>query len=85
MVNASFVVSPFAIEPGVPVERCFVYAGLVDRLASPDQARDLWEHWGRPRVAWYNGSHVSFLWEKEVRKLLLEAFDSRDMLTHASR
>lgn len=74
------VVSPFAIAPGVPAERCYLYAGLVDRLASPDQARDLWEHWGRPRVAWYHGSHISFLWEAEVKKLLVEAFGSRGFL-----
>jgi hypothetical protein len=77
------VVSPFALDPAVPGERCYVYAGLVDRLASPDHARDLWEHWGRPRVAWYHGGHVSFLWEPAVRELLLEAFGSQGLLRTA--
>ena len=77
------VVSPFAFEPGVPSDRCYLYAGLVDRLASPDHARDLWQHWGRPRVCWYHGSHVSFLWEAEVKALLLEAFEDQGLLTHA--
>jgi len=77
------VVSPFAFPPAVPRERCYLYAGLADRLASPDHARDLWEHWGRPRLAWYHGSHVSFLWEPEVKRLLLEAFKDRGLLPHA--
>ncbi len=67
------VVSPLAIPPRVPRERRFVYAGLADRLASPDHARDLWEHWERPRMAWYDGGHVSFLWEQKVRALVTEA------------
>jgi hypothetical protein len=38
------------------------------------QVRALWEHWGRPRLAWYNGSHLSFAREREVARLLREAF-----------
>ncbi len=68
------VVSPLELKARVPRERRFLYAGLADRLASPDHARDLWEHWEEPRVAWYHGSHVSFLWEPEVKELLLDAF-----------
>ena len=67
----------------MPGERCYLFAGLVDRLANPDQARDLWEHWGRPQVHWYHGSHVSFFWESEVKQLLLEALRSRGLLTHS--
>jgi dienelactone hydrolase len=74
------VVSPFAFAPRTPGERCFVFAGLADRLVSPAQARDLWEHWGRPRVTWYHGSHCSFLWEPEVKALLLEAFEERGLI-----
>lgn len=74
------VVSPFSFDPSVPVERCYLYAGLADRLASPDHALELWDHWGRPRVSWYHGSHVSFLWETEVRTLLLDAFREQGLL-----
>jgi len=77
------VVSPFAFEPRVPADRCYLYAGLVDRLASPAHALDLWEHWGRPRMAWYHGSHVSFLWEAEVKSLLLDALGEQGLLTHS--
>jgi hypothetical protein len=64
----------------VPHERRFLFAGLADRLASPDHARDLWQHWGRPRMAWYHGSHVSYLWEGAVKSLLEEAFRSTQLL-----
>jgi hypothetical protein len=68
------VVSPLAIPPRVPRERRYIFAGLVDRLVPPAVARSLWEHWERPRIAWYAGSHVSFLLEPEVRRFLEEAF-----------
>ncbi|MCZ6782380.1 MAG: hypothetical protein O7G30_03635 [Proteobacteria bacterium] len=73
------LVSPLAIPRRVPRERCFLYAAVADRLASPDQARDLWEHWGRPHLEWYEGSHVSFLWEKTVKSLIVEALDACGM------
>ncbi|MDH3211193.1 MAG: hypothetical protein OEM05_01800 [Myxococcales bacterium] len=67
------VVSPLALPPRVPRERRYLYAGLADHLAPTDHARDLWLHWERPRVVWYHGSHVSFLWEPEVEALVREA------------
>ena len=67
------VVSPLALPPRVPHDRRFLFAGLADHLATPDHARDLWLHWQRPRIAWYQGSHVSFLWEPEVESLVREA------------
>lgn len=67
------VVSPLAMPVRVPRERRFVYAGTADRLAPPEQAWDLWRHWERPHVTWYQGSHVSFLFEPAVRNLLRSA------------
>lgn len=67
-------VSPLAYTPQVPHAGRFLYAGLVDRLTPPDHARDLWLHWDRPRAHFYQGGHVSFLFEPGVRELLREAF-----------
>jgi len=75
------VISPLALEPRIPHERRFLYAGLADRLASPDHARDLWRHWGRPHLTWYSGSHVSFLWESDVRALLKRALSACGLLS----
>ncbi len=76
------VVSPLAMRPQVPYERLFLYACVADRLASPDHARDLWQHWDRPHITWYHGGHISFLWEPEVRALLRKALSTSGLLSH---
>ena len=77
------VVSPLAIDLAVPRERCFLFAGTADRLAPPEQALVLWRHWGRPRLAWYNGSHVSFLVEPEVKNLVREALHATRLVAQS--
>jgi hypothetical protein len=51
------VVSPLAFEPKTAHERRAIYAGIGDRLVSADHPRDLWVHWGRPRIVWTQGGH----------------------------
>jgi len=70
------VVSPLVVEPKIPHDRRFVYAGYADRLAFPDQAQRLWEHWDRPRISWYAGNHVGYLWSGQVSQFLLESLDA---------
>jgi hypothetical protein len=67
------VVSPMSFEPKVPHDRRFVFAGYGDRLAFPEQARLLWEHWSKPRISWYSGNHVGYLWSGQVEKFLSES------------
>ena len=67
------VVSPLALTPRVPRERLSIFGGTADHLVPADQVRDLWKHWGEPRIAWYAGSHVSFPREPEVRFLVDDA------------
>jgi hypothetical protein len=71
------LVSPLAMPARVPRDRLCLFAGTADRLAPPEQAWDLWRHWGRPSVTWYHGSHVSFLFEPAVRELLRETLGPR--------
>jgi hypothetical protein len=68
------VISPLAAPPRVPWPNRYLFGGLADRMVPRRQVRALWEHWQRPRLAWYNGSHLSFGREREVRALLREAF-----------
>jgi hypothetical protein len=70
------VVSPLAMPPRVPRGRRFLYAGACDRLAPPEHAALLWRHWGRPRIAWYAGGHVSFLFEPAVKRLVRGALET---------
>lgn len=71
------VISPLAIPARVPHDRRFIYAGSVDSLVHPSQALALWEHWDRPQMNWYDGSHVSFIWERRVEGIV------RGALAHA--
>jgi hypothetical protein len=77
------LVSPLALAPRVPRERRYVFAGLADRLAPPDHAHVLWEHWERPRIAWYDGGHVSFCWERGVQDFVREALVESGLAGHA--
>ena len=67
------VISPLALRPQVPWNRRFLYAATGDRLVPPATVRALWDHWDRPRLDWYEGSHTSFGWERAVGGLLGDA------------
>ena len=67
------VVSPVRFAPKVAHEARHIYAGYGDRLAFPDQARTLWEHWEHPHIEWYAGNHVGYLWSRPVSRFLGES------------
>lgn len=50
--------SPLTYRPVLPKDRLFVITGLGDRLAPPDQAERLWQHWGHPTLHWFPGNHI---------------------------
>ncbi|MFO0551040.1 MAG: alpha/beta hydrolase family protein [Polyangiaceae bacterium] len=50
--------APLSYRPKLPRERLFIIGGVGDRLAPPRHARLLWDHWDRPRLHWFPGSHV---------------------------
>jgi hypothetical protein len=79
------VISPLAHTPRVPRPKRYLYAGVADRLAPPDHALDLWHHWDHPRCEWYQGGHVSFLWEKNVQDLLREALTASGLASPRRR
>jgi hypothetical protein len=70
------VVSPLSFECRVPHDRRFIYAGVADRMAKPEAAHLLWEHWGEPAICWYAGSHVGFALSREVRRFVSKAVAS---------
>jgi pimeloyl-ACP methyl ester carboxylesterase len=62
LVTRAFAVhSPLNYPAVLPKQRLMVIGGLGDRLAPPDQAVRLWEHWERPELHWYPGSHILHL------------------------
>jgi hypothetical protein len=74
--------SPLALPPRPPTERRWVYAGAGDRMATPAQARRLWDHWDRPELLWYPGGHVSFVWSRSVSAFVRRAVTTAG-LAHA--
>ena len=56
-------------------ERLMVVGGLGDRLAPPEQSLLLWEHWGRPELKWFPGSHVVHFGRAEYLAAMRELMD----------
>jgi len=50
--------SPLNYPALVPKDRRLIIAGLGDRLAPPQQAEALWEHWDRCAFHWFPGNHI---------------------------
>ena len=60
------VISPLALSPKVPHSGRMIFGATADRLVTPDQVRDLWRHWEEPEMVWYQGTHISFMNERDV-------------------
>lgn len=56
--RAVAVTSPLTYPPVVAKDRLMIVGGLGDRLAPPEQSLLLWEHWNRPHLEWFPGSHI---------------------------
>lgn len=55
------VSNPLTYQPVVPKEGLMIVGGVGDRLAPPKHSRLLWEHWERPAIHWFPGSHLLHL------------------------
>ena len=50
--------SPLNYAPLVAKDRRLIITGLGDRLAPPEQAEMLWQHWDRCALHWFPGNHI---------------------------
>lgn len=73
MAEITRVVSPLVLESRVPRDRRYLFAAIADRLVPADQVRDLWRHWGEPRIEWYQGGHLTFPRHPAVGRLIQDA------------
>jgi hypothetical protein len=69
------LISPLAFTPRVTRERRFVYAAIGDRVATPEQAVDLWRHWNEPEILWLQSSHLPAPMLSETRRFVRDALD----------
>ena len=53
--------SPLSYPVKLPKERLLIIGGVGDRMAPPKHARLLWEHWDKPDIHWFAGSHLVHL------------------------
>jgi dienelactone hydrolase len=51
--------SPLAHSLRVPKERILIVAGRGDRVVPPEHPTALWEHWEKPPIHWFSGSHIA--------------------------
>ncbi len=50
--------APLCHAPKVAKAGRLIVAGLADRICTPDQAQALFEHWERPAIHWFPGTHL---------------------------
>jgi hypothetical protein len=75
------MVSPLSMEPKVPPNGRFIYAGVADRIVHPrQQVIQLWEHWGRPDVGWYPGGHTGFFQSRPVQRYVDAALEQSGLV-----
>ncbi len=72
------VVSPLALAPCVPRTQRAIFGAVADRIVPTWQVCELWRHWERPALLWYQGSHLSFALHKTVGTFV------EDRLRHAN-
>jgi len=64
------VISPLAVAPRVPLSNRYLYAAAADRVVPREHVLRLWRHWGQPSLEWFEGSHLSFTWERVINDLV---------------
>ena len=74
------VVSPLAMAVATPKSARAIFAGLGDRMAPPEQARKLWEHWDEPEICWYPGNHIGFFWADKAWKFVDQKFEEKGLV-----
>lgn len=76
------MISPLSLQPKVPPEGRFIYAGLADRIVHPrQQVLALWNHWDRPDVGWYHGGHTGFFEARPVQRYVDTALVTSGLVT----
>ena len=67
---------PLRIEP----RRTLIIAGRGDRIVPPEHPHALWEHWERPAIHWFSGSHLAPFGRDGIVAAVLAHLQRLDML-----
>lgn len=79
------VVAPLEMTPKVAADRRYLVAGTLDGMARPSRhAEPLWEHWGRPPIKWYHGSHAAVFWARGIGTFLDQQWERLGLIEVSS-
>jgi len=51
--------SPLTYARSVEKGRILILAGRGDQIVPPEHPHALWQHWGKPEIHWFSGSHLA--------------------------
>ena len=66
--RAWWIHCPLRFAPRVPPAGRLIVAAAADRITPPDQAQALFEHWERPAIHWFPGTHVGWTGYRQTRQ-----------------
>ncbi|MCE5288408.1 MAG: alpha/beta hydrolase family protein [Nocardiaceae bacterium] len=72
--------SPLNYSPAIPRERRLIITGLGDRLAPPEQAAALWEHWDRCALHWFPGNHLMHISQPDYLRRMTRFMKDADFM-----
>ncbi|MFN8037322.1 MAG: hypothetical protein U0V73_15480 [Acidimicrobiia bacterium] len=75
------LVCPLTFPPLTPRSGRVMYAAIADRMAMPEQAVALWEHWEEPETLWLHASHIGAVFARKTRGFVEAALRSRGIAT----
>jgi pimeloyl-ACP methyl ester carboxylesterase len=80
MRAAFYIHSPLAHPRRIAKERILIAAGAGDRIVPPEHPSALWEHWDRPRIHWFRGSHLSPVASSSLMRVVTRHLQQLDIL-----
>jgi pimeloyl-ACP methyl ester carboxylesterase len=80
MRAAFYIHSPLAHPRKIPRERILIAAGAGDRIVPPEHPSALWEHWNRPRIHWFRGSHMASVASRSLMRVVTQHLRQLEIL-----
>jgi pimeloyl-ACP methyl ester carboxylesterase len=86
LLDEAFAIhAPLSRPVALPRDRLLIVAGRGDRITPPDQARALWQHWGRPALHWFPGGHLAQIGRGDAFRALRRHLQGLGLIPPSSR
>lgn len=80
MRAAFYIHSPLAHPRKIARERILIAAGAGDRIVPPEHPSALWEHWDRPKIHWFRGSHIAPVASGSLMRVVTQHLENLEIL-----